>query len=280
MIRGKNKGYIALLLKSLYKLKQAPRIWVETLGRELEVLRLSRLEIKHSIYIFINRKNKELKGIYIRSDLVIRVYVDDILIIRRNKTVIQDFKDSFRKKFNIKDIEEIQNYLKIKIIRNRAAGILRISQNKYIKDILKRYNIENCNPQPILIPDGIRIDTTNKDYLNKAGYLLYQQIINSLTYAMQGTRSDIVYLVSFCSRFLTKPTRKYMELLKKVLRYLKGVSDFGIIYVRYGDNFFLIYINSNYNKKILFNSKDLQVSKEKGKVILGWGIFLTEGLIS
>ncbi len=60
-------------------------------------------------------------------DLIIIVYVDDILIIKRNKIIIQDFKDSFRKKFNIKDMREIQDYLEIEIIRNRAAEILRIS---------------------------------------------------------------------------------------------------------------------------------------------------------
>ncbi len=75
----------------------------------------------------MNRKNKELKGVYVRLDLVITVYVDDILIIGRNKIVIQDFKDFFRKKFNIKNMGEIQDYLKIEIIRNRAAGTLRIN---------------------------------------------------------------------------------------------------------------------------------------------------------
>ncbi len=75
----------------------------------------------------MNRKDKKLKNIYIKLDLIIIVYVDDILIIRRNKIVIQNFKDSFRKKFNIKDIEKIQDYLEIEIIRNRAAETLRIN---------------------------------------------------------------------------------------------------------------------------------------------------------
>ena len=60
-----------------------------------------------------------------------------------------------------------------------------------------------------------------------------------------------------------------MKLPKKVLRYLKGASDFGIIYVRYEDNSFSIYTNSNYNERILFNGKDLQAPKGEGKVILG-----------
>ncbi len=70
------------------------------------------------------------------------------------------------------------------------------------------------------------------------------------------------------------------SLLKKILRYLKGAPDFGIIYVRYGDNSFSVYTNSNYNERILFNGKDLQASKGEGKVTLRWGVFLVGGLIS
>ena len=65
-----------------------------------------------------------------------------------------------------------------------------------------------------------------------------------------------------------------------MLRYLKEVSDFGIIYIRHGDNSFLVYTNSNYNERILFNGKDLQVSKGEEKIISKWGVFLAGGLIS
>jgi hypothetical protein len=202
-------------------------------------------------------------------DLIIAIYVNDILIIEKNKAVIQQFKDALKKKFNIKDLGEIQDYLEIEIIKNRAAGTLRISQNKYVKGVLKKYNMKNCNSQTIPIPDGIQIDITDKDYLDKTGHLLYQQIIGSFTYAMQGTRPDITYSVSFCSRFLAKPTKKHMELSKKILRYLKGAPDFGIIYVRHGNNSFSIYTDSNYNERILFNGKDPQAPKRERKATSG-----------
>jgi len=60
-----------------------------------------------------------------------------------------------------------------------------------------------------------------------------------------------------------------MELLKKILRYLKKVPDFDIIYVRYEDNSFSVYINFNYNERIFYNGKDLQAPKGEGKIILG-----------
>ena len=65
-----------------------------------------------------------------------------------------------------------------------------------------------------------------------------------------------------------------------MLRYLKEISDFGIIYAWHENNFFSVYTNFNYNERILFNGKDPQISKEERKVISGWGIFLKGGLIS
>ncbi len=44
--------------------------------------------------------------------------------------------------------------------------------------------MKNYNSQPIPVPNSILIDTINKNYLNKAGYLLYQRIINNFTYTI------------------------------------------------------------------------------------------------
>jgi len=52
-----------------------------------------------------------------------------------------------------------------------------------------------------------------------------------------------------------------------VLKYLKEAPDFGIIYIRYGDNSFSVYTNFNYNERIFFNGKDLQTPKREEKVI-------------
>jgi len=48
------------------------------------------------------------------------------MIIGRSKTIIQDFKNQLSRKFNIKDIGEASDYLGIEILRNRAAGTLKI----------------------------------------------------------------------------------------------------------------------------------------------------------
>jgi hypothetical protein len=52
--------------------------------------------------------------------------VNDIIIIERHKSIIQDFKSQLSKKFDIKDIEEATDYLGIEIKQNRIAEIFKI----------------------------------------------------------------------------------------------------------------------------------------------------------
>lgn len=61
--------YVVKLLKSLYGIKQAPRIWSKKLLSELEALGFHRLECDHSVFI------------YERDDvrIIVPVYVDDFV---------------------------------------------------------------------------------------------------------------------------------------------------------------------------------------------------------
>lgn len=49
------------------------------------------------------------------------------------------------------------------------------------------------------------------------------------------TRPDIHYVVSLISRFMAKPTKLHHLAAKRVLRYLKGILDFGIWYKYKGE---------------------------------------------
>ena len=76
------------LLKSLYGLKQAPKIWFNTLRKALEEIGLKRLDTEHSVYVLLSREGKKPQEVSIGPDLVIAVYVDDIMMIGRHKLII------------------------------------------------------------------------------------------------------------------------------------------------------------------------------------------------
>lgn len=261
------------LLKSLYGLKQAPKIWFDTLRKALEEMGLRRLDTEHSVYVLLQRQDKKPQGVFIGPDLVIAVYVDDIMMIGRQRLIIQEFKSQLSQKFHIKDLGEATDYLGIEIERDRAAGILKIHQTKYCRSLLKKYGMDECNLSRILIHDSTKLTVNDQDkgILDGEGIHRYQSKVGSLTYAMQGTRPDLAYAVSLCSRFLARPTAAHMGIAKGVLRYLKGATDLGITYYRDSAENLFVYTDSNYQDRTL---------RGDGRSTSGYGVYLAGGLIS
>ena len=58
----------------------------------------------------------------------------------------------------------------------------------------------------------------------------YASVVGSIMYAMVCSRSDLVYATSMISRFMSSPGREHWNVVKWVLRCLKGSIDVGILY--------------------------------------------------
>ena len=122
---------------------------------------LRRLDTKHSVYILLQRYGKKPQEVFIGPDLVIAVYINDIMMIRRYRLIVQEFKRQLNKKFHIKDLGEAIDYLGIEIVRDRAAGILKIYQTKYCRSLLKKYGMDEYNSSRILIHNSIKLTVNN-----------------------------------------------------------------------------------------------------------------------
>ena len=58
----------------------------------------------------------------------------------------------------------------------------------------------------------------------------YASAVDSLTYAMLCTRPEIAHAVGVLSRFMSKPGKEHCTTVKRVFRYLRGTSDYGLCY--------------------------------------------------
>ncbi|XP_074336687.1 secreted RxLR effector protein 161-like [Apium graveolens] len=58
----------------------------------------------------------------------------------------------------------------------------------------------------------------------------YVSAVGSLMYAMVCTIPDFVQSVNVVSRFMGDPGKEHWQVVKRVLRYLKGTSDVALIY--------------------------------------------------
>eukprot|EP00253_Pinus_taeda_P028820 PITA_28820 len=58
----------------------------------------------------------------------------------------------------------------------------------------------------------------------------YVSAVSSLMYAMVYIRPDIAHAVGVLSRFTSKPGKEHWIVVKRVFRYLRGTSDYGLCY--------------------------------------------------
>ena len=58
---------------------------------------------------------------------------------------------------------------------------------------------------------------------------MYPKLVGSLIY-LALTRPNIAYAIGVVSRFIQNPRKPHLEAVRRILRYVKGTSDFGILY--------------------------------------------------
>jgi hypothetical protein len=138
-------------------------------------------------------------------------------------------------------IGELTFFLGFQVKQMKDGNIL--SQEKYTKDLLKRFNMEKC--KPIKTP----MSTNGHLNLNEGGNLVDQtlnrSVIGSLLY-LTASRPDIVFSVCMCARFQANPKKAHLRAVKIILRYLKHTPSVGLWYPK-GTTFDLIvYSDSDY----------------------------------
>ncbi len=161
-----NTNEYGRLLKSLYDLKQTSKIWAKIFYKVLEALEFKHLNYEPSI--FSRFSTRISKTIFIDPKLVIIVYVDDLMLLGKTSTVIQQFKTTIGKQFNIKDLEPTQNYLKIEISRDRTLETITLSQEAYLKAVLRKFGIKTYSPRSSPFSDDIKLKLNDKNFADQA----------------------------------------------------------------------------------------------------------------
>ncbi|KAJ9548285.1 hypothetical protein OSB04_020828 [Centaurea solstitialis] len=150
---------------------------------------------------------------------------DDIIFGSTCPNFCDIFSKLMMTRYEMSMMGELNFFLGLQV-KQLSAGIF-INQAKYIKDILKKYNLENAkimktpmSPSCALDsdPDGIAVDVTP-----------YRGMIGSLMY-LTASRPDIMFSTCLCARYQSKPKVSHLKAVKRIFRYLKGTINLGIWY--------------------------------------------------
>ena len=227
---GSNRAEKVLeLKKSLYGLKQAGRNFNESINKFLtENQQLTR---SGSDYCLYSKTTSE-------GTLIIALYCDDLIIVCSSVKMLNDFKaaisDEKNGGYKMTDLGEMKWCLGMEIIRDREAGTIKVSQAKYIRDLVKAVGMEYAGtaPTPFEPKQRFTADSIPTSDASRADLTRYRELVGKLIYAMIGTRADIAWSVSQVSRFFSNPSVRHMGAAKRIVRYLAGTADRGIVYRR------------------------------------------------
>ena len=74
------------------------------------------------------------------------LYVDDMLLVGKQKCTLDALKEQLNIAFSMKDLGEVEHILGMRIKRQRKQHLLYLSQEKYIEKMLDRFNMAESKP--------------------------------------------------------------------------------------------------------------------------------------
>ncbi|XP_017423587.1 uncharacterized mitochondrial protein AtMg00810-like [Vigna angularis] len=157
--------------------------------------------------------------------LIICLYVDDLLITRSNPERLEELKRVMQSDFEMTDLGKLSYFLGMDFTYT-AAGLI-LHQKKYAKELLGRFGMTVCNSARSLIEVNLKLakNKTEED----AEETVFKQIVGSLRFLCNSIL-DLSFDVGLISRFMNNPKKSHMLTAKRLLRYVKGTVDFGILF--------------------------------------------------
>jgi hypothetical protein len=137
----------------------------------------------------------------------------------------------------------------------------------YAVEILKRFDMLECKAMNTPMETKLKLLVDTSSELVDA--TLYRQIIGSLMY-LTNTKPDICFTVNTLSQYLVEPRRVHLVATKHVMRYLKGMLEFGLYYN--GDRDFRLvgYTDSDWARSVYDRKSTSRCCFSLGSTMTTW----------
>ena len=195
------------LLKALYELVQAARVWLNTL-------------IKYLLSIGFVRSRADPCLLFrsgIDGFVVFLVYVDDCLICGSREGIRNCVRD-IKKRFNISEMGNLSEYVGAKYIREGNKYI--ISQQALIDGISTLFDVENEVPTTPAISGQVLLKSTSDDILlNEQQQTVFRSGVGKLLYLTKLSRPDMSSAVRELASFMDNANMEHWKALHRALGY-------------------------------------------------------------
>ena len=138
---------VARLLRSLYGLKQAARVWNKLLHQKLVAAGYLQLILDSAVYI---RQTKNVT--------ILAIHVDNVMSFGNAKSSLDDARAELHRIFEMKEVDP--NWVMgFKLIEDHGEGTISIDHSLYIEAVLRRFGMEECNLARTPLDPGTLLST-------------------------------------------------------------------------------------------------------------------------
>jgi hypothetical protein len=224
VVEGK-ENHVCLLKKSLYGLKKCPRQLYYHFNSYVTSWGFERSSSDACVFQQVLADG---------SRVFMLLYVDDILIVGKSKSAVDETKVMLKSEFEMKDLGATKRLLGMDIRCDKSKGKLWLSNSQYIEKVLHRFHMSQAKLVSTPLAAHFKLSTSLGPLdVEEERYMFripYTCAIGSLMYAMVCTRPDIAHAVSVVSRFMSKPGKEHWKAVQWILEYLRGTSKYGLIF--------------------------------------------------
>ena len=217
------KHAVAKLRVALYGSKQGALKWYLELCGSLRELGLKRA---HSDWgVFYTHIGHDI--------LILASHVDDCTLTGSSCKLMGLFKNEIRARYKITDLGPISWVLGMKVIQDRVARTISLSQEPYIDAIIAKYNFSDLKPVSIPMDPNVQLSRTRPMSIADTAHMKnipYRATMGSLMYLAVATRPDIAFAVSTIAQFSQDPGPEHWEAVKRIYRYLLGMRKLALTF--------------------------------------------------
>ena len=206
-------NHVCKLHKALYGLKQAPRAWFNKFTNFLLEYGFTCSSADPSLFTYHHGD----------QTMALLLYVDDVLVTGNSQSLVDALITALSLQFAMKDMGDIHYFLGIQA-QYHDHGLF-LNQSAYAEKILREAGMDTANPMPTPLPS--RLDAAFKDTELFSAPTYFRSLAGRLQY-LTLTRPDIQFAVNFVCQRMHAPTITDFTHLKRILRYIRGTTAYGI----------------------------------------------------
>ncbi|GKD26202.1 retrovirus-related pol polyprotein from transposon TNT 1-94 [Tanacetum coccineum] len=223
-------NHVCKLEKGLYGLKQDPRAWYEILSTFLTEHKFVRGKIDNTLFVYKTQTDV----------ILVQIFIDDIIFGSANSKLCKQFAKLMTQRYEMRMMGFLTYFLGFQIKQSERG--ISINQEKYVKDLLKKYDINGSLMKTLMVPPNKLGPDLNSKAINKTQY---RGMIGSLMY-LTASIPDIHFSSCLYARYQANPKESHLIAVKRIFRYLKGTLSLGLWYPKYSGFDLKGYSDSDY----------------------------------